>query len=126
MAVAVAIGKNGVDTLLVASQVALSIVLPFIVFPLLWLTCSKDVMRVVKPATPPSSPVELASIPDASPSSPTSLDRRDAEADVATTREEVVDYSSGKVATTIGWTIWLVVLLANGYAIVTLAMGKGG
>ena len=39
-------GRNGVDTLLVASQVALLIVLPIIVFPLLVLSGSRDVMRV--------------------------------------------------------------------------------
>ena len=48
MAVAIAAGRNGVDTLLVASQVALSIVLPFIVFPLLWVTGDVGVMSVRK------------------------------------------------------------------------------
>lgn len=53
MAVAIAAGRNGVDTLLVASQVALSIVLPFIVFPLLYLTSSKSIMAVKKPLDRP-------------------------------------------------------------------------
>ncbi|KAK0454105.1 putative transporter of the NRAMP family [Desarmillaria tabescens] len=44
LTVAIAIGRSGIDTLLVASQVVLSIVLPFIVFPLLWLTSNKRVM----------------------------------------------------------------------------------
>ncbi|KAK0467406.1 putative transporter of the NRAMP family [Armillaria novae-zelandiae] len=46
LTVAVAIGRSGIDTLLVASQVVLSIVLPFIVFPLLWLTSNRRVMSV--------------------------------------------------------------------------------
>ncbi|SJL11144.1 related to Manganese transporter pdt1 [Armillaria ostoyae] len=46
LTVAIAVGKEGIDTLLVASQVVLSIVLPFIVFPLLWLTSNKRVMTV--------------------------------------------------------------------------------
>ncbi|KAG7448411.1 putative transporter of the NRAMP family [Guyanagaster necrorhizus] len=46
LTVAIAIGRSGIDTLLVASQVVLSIVLPFIVFPLLWLTSHKRVMSV--------------------------------------------------------------------------------
>ncbi|KAF7791103.1 hypothetical protein EIP86_002064 [Pleurotus ostreatoroseus] len=48
LAVAIAAGRGGVDALLVASQVALSIVLPFVVFPLLWLTGDRGVMSVRK------------------------------------------------------------------------------
>ncbi|KAF4572628.1 hypothetical protein EYR36_007138 [Pleurotus pulmonarius] len=55
--VAVSAGREGINTLLVASQVALSVVLPFIVFPLIYLTSSKVVMRVRKPV-PPSPPSE--------------------------------------------------------------------
>ncbi|KAL4243096.1 NRAMP family protein [Abortiporus biennis] len=46
MVVAIAVGKDGIDVLLVASQVALSIVLPFVAFPLIWLTSSKEIMRI--------------------------------------------------------------------------------
>lgn len=49
MVVAIGVGKSGIDVLLVASQVALSIVLPFVAFPLIWLTSSKSIMRVRKP-----------------------------------------------------------------------------
>ncbi|KAF8204314.1 putative transporter of the NRAMP family [Mycena galopus ATCC 62051] len=49
VAVAVAVGRPGIDALLVVSQVILSIVLPFITFPLIFLTSSKTVMRVRKP-----------------------------------------------------------------------------
>ena len=49
LVVAAAVGRAGIDALLVASQVTLSIVLPFIVFPLLLLTSSKTVMSVKKP-----------------------------------------------------------------------------
>jgi len=44
MIVAVSIGRKGIDSLLVISQVVLSIVLPFITFPLLYLTSSKAIM----------------------------------------------------------------------------------
>ena len=40
MLVAAIAGRNGLDTMLVASQVALSMALPFISFPLLVITCS--------------------------------------------------------------------------------------
>ena len=128
MAVAIAVGRNGVDTLLVASQVALSIVLPFIVFPLLWVTGSKEVMSVRKPVPPSSASVAVQPVDalDAPPSAGERVNAADVEADAVTTREETVDYSNGKIVATIGWIIWLIVLLANIYAIVTLAMGQGG
>ena len=49
MVVAVSVGRPGIDTLLVISQVVLSIVLPFVMFPLIWLTSSSVVMRVPRP-----------------------------------------------------------------------------
>lgn len=49
MVVAVAVGRQGIDSLLVASQVALSIVLPFVIFPLVYLASSEVVMRVPRP-----------------------------------------------------------------------------
>lgn len=49
MVVAIAVGRPGINMLLVASQVALSIVLPFVAFPLIWLTSRADIMRVAPP-----------------------------------------------------------------------------
>ncbi|KAL0950799.1 hypothetical protein HGRIS_007564 [Hohenbuehelia grisea] len=49
--VAVAAGREGINTLLVASQVILSVVLPFIAFPLIYLTSSAVVMRVRVPSS---------------------------------------------------------------------------
>lgn len=49
MVVAIAVGRTGINTLLVASQVALSVVLPFVAFPLIWLTSSKSIMSVRVP-----------------------------------------------------------------------------
>lgn len=46
LTVAAAIGKGGLDTLLVASQVALSMALPFVLLPLLLITGSQSWMRV--------------------------------------------------------------------------------
>ncbi len=115
MVVAIGVGREGVDTLLIASQVVLSIVLPFIIFPLMYLTSSKMVMSVRK--TSPSSLEEhTADCP-----SPTTLI-----VDVEASGEEVVDYSNGKVTIFFGYFIWVVVIAANFYAIITLAMGEGG
>lgn len=55
MVVAIAVGRNGIDNLLVISQVVLSVALPFVAFPLIYLTSSKVVMRVKKPPSIPSA-----------------------------------------------------------------------
>ncbi|KAJ7216461.1 natural resistance-associated macrophage protein-domain-containing protein [Mycena pura] len=93
MAVAIACGQDGIDSLLVASQVVLALVLPFIIFPLIFLTSSKTVMRVRKPGTD------------------------------STAWDGTVDYSSGKVATLFGCAIGLTVVAANVYVLVSLIQG---
>ncbi|KAI0692204.1 natural resistance-associated macrophage protein [Cytidiella melzeri] len=115
MAVAIAVGRSGVDALLVASQVALSIVLPFIVFPLLYLTCSKDVMAVKK--TRASADVS------------TDKDQEQHVVEEAVDIEvaiQIIDYSNPKIVTVVGWALWLLIVAANIYAIVTLGLGQGG
>ncbi|KAF5385122.1 hypothetical protein D9615_000896 [Tricholomella constricta] len=106
MVVAIAVGRSGIDALLVVSQVILSIVLPFITFPLVYCTSSKAIMSVRKTREGPLSP-------DAAPQL---LEGAEA--------EEMVDFSSGKVATAVGVVILLVVITANFYVIVSLAQGK--
>ena len=143
---AAALGRGGVSTLLVVSQVVLSIVLPFVVFPLLWLTSNKKIMAVKRPLPLPT----LAPLPSSpSPSSPPvdgdvvretqtpvpgegAEDRErggdtdaDADADALEAQFELVDFSNGRVAVVVGWAIWFVIVLANGYAIVGLALGQG-
>ncbi|KAG9222066.1 hypothetical protein CCMSSC00406_0008051 [Pleurotus cornucopiae] len=108
MVVAIAAGRKGVDDLLVISQVVLSIVLPFITFPLIFLTSSKSIMSVRHPAerVEPVTNDEGAAV------------RSDAEGG-----EKTVDFSSGIITTSVGAAIWLVVMSANMYVIVSLAMG---
>ncbi len=108
MVVAIGVGREGVDTLLVASQVALSIVLPFIIFPLIFLTSSKTVMSVRKPRAEPVEDCSAFRI------------------DVEASQDEMVDYSNGKVTAVLGYSIWAIVVAANIYAIITLAMGQTG
>ncbi|TCD70666.1 hypothetical protein EIP91_002387 [Steccherinum ochraceum] len=180
MAVAIAVGRSGLDTLLVASQVVLSIVLPFVVFPLIYLTSSKSIMRVRKPidsdpATPMESPtissqaatsVVITEIPvDGEPGSvldglPPHI-RVDEKSIVCITEEkrekgpqvedhhdehdaalspsssstmevpsssedgvEYIDYSNGWITIGVVSLIFLVVLAANVYVIVALALGQ--
>lgn len=44
--VAIAVGRDGLSQMLVASQVMLSVVLPFVIFPLVWLCADEKVMTV--------------------------------------------------------------------------------
>ncbi|ETI26762.1 hypothetical protein G647_10207 [Cladophialophora carrionii CBS 160.54] len=44
--IAGAIGKEGLNTALTASQVCLSVILPFVTAPLLWFTCRSHIMTV--------------------------------------------------------------------------------
>lgn len=112
MVVAIAVGKEGVDALLVASQVVLSIVLPFITFPLIYCTSSRAIMSVRKPRAQSSD--EITPTPSADTNA------------LESASDEMVDFSSGKIATTIGSTICLAVIAANMYVIVSLARGEEG
>jgi metal iron transporter len=47
--VAAVVGKDGINALLVASQFILSLVLPFTVLPLVWLTSNERIMSVPIP-----------------------------------------------------------------------------
>ena len=77
MAVAIAAGRNGVDTLLVASQVALSIVLPFIVFPLLWVTGDVGVMSVRKDLVEGGEGMGVGAVMEAGDEGDASTDKKD-------------------------------------------------
>ncbi|KAL1707366.1 natural resistance-associated macrophage protein-domain-containing protein [Schizophyllum commune] len=98
MIVAVSLGRDGVDDLLVASQVVLSVCLPFISLPLLYLTSSKAIMSIREPVLP-SEPATAT----------------DAEGGF-----RVVDFSNGIIAKVFGTLVWLVVVIANVYVLVTL------
>jgi metal iron transporter len=115
MVVAVAVGPSGVNAMLVGSQVVLSIALPFIIFPLVWLTSSRTVMRVYVPA--PTRPARTEDGAE---------EEKDV-ADVANVAEgEYLYFNNGWVVAGIGYAIWAVIVLANGYVLVTLMLGKGG
>lgn len=120
MVVAIAVGRSGVDALLVASQVVLSIVLPFIIFPLLWLTSSKTVMSVK------SSPIQLNEQPQTNPDQPPLNVYEESRIQDLEADSQTVSFANGKFAIVLGSAIFIIVVAANVYAIVTLAMGKGG
>lgn len=118
MIVAIVVGPNGVNSLLVISQVILSIILPFIIFPLIYLTSSSRIMRVHKTSpehTDTGPPTETSFLP--------ALTSSDSDPEIIQT-EDFVDFSSGKLMMSIGWLIWLVIVVANVYVLVTLGMGQ--
>ncbi|KAN0100220.1 Natural resistance-associated macrophage domain containing protein [Tylopilus felleus] len=114
--VACVVGESGVNTLLVASQVVLSIVLPFVIFPLVYLTSLSRFMSIKSrsESTSPSQP---------SPDAPSDavVDRAEAPEDKTFgSDDETVDFSNGKIVTAIGYLMCLVILAANIYVLVTL------
>ena len=106
MVVAVSVGRSGINTMLIASQVVLSTVLPFIIFPLIWLTSSRTVMRVR--ATVPAVQAER---------------KDDAEEDQGVVEDEYLDFSNGWIVSGIGYVIGAVIAVANGYLLITLILG---
>jgi len=135
MVVAIAVGRDGINALLVASQVVLSVVLPFVAFPLVYLTSSEVVMRVhvtppdvVTPGTPPLQRV-------LSPTSPLeeiqeigfqemglNTIRPEDTPNFRDGMPESIDFSNGLLLTALSYITWGVVLVANAYAIVMLCL----
>jgi metal iron transporter len=140
--VAVAVGKDGISSLLVASQVLLSIVLPFVLFPLVYLTSSEKVMRVRKPIASsskaslddnvsihehmrPTNEISVVSRPHLAhkESVEKGLEEKIETATISVTpyrSDEFIDYSNSRWLCYLSYAIWCVVLCANVYAIVML------
>ncbi|KDR84835.1 hypothetical protein GALMADRAFT_233253 [Galerina marginata CBS 339.88] len=137
MVVAIAVGREGINTLLVASQVILSVVLPFVAFPLIYLTSTELVMRVRKPppeiigteVSPISEPeqaqnesavdFEIEKLEVADPVIQTMKIAQEPQLGRGVLTE-YVDFSNGRILTSLSYVIWCIVLIANAYAIVML------
>ncbi|VDB85875.1 unnamed protein product [Peniophora sp. CBMAI 1063] len=185
--VATAVGRKGIDALLVISQVVLSIVLPFVVLPLVYFASDPTIMGVNRPILPSPPTTQSAAAPItitekslASTASSTSTStpristdlelfasfvnsadsaedalrddcsintaqwlgetssvsedagsRADVITEVAVALDhedrdvtEEVDYSNGLVMKGIGYLFWIVIVVANVYALVELAVGN--
>lgn len=146
--VASAVGPSGLNTMLVASQVLLSIVLPTVVFPLVYLCSQHDIMTVQGPEV---ESMEMESVcNDASLSGPSALatttpslspttlgdDRMALGIEGTTVRVEPdqagdrpprrsKSYVSPKWVTVLGYVLFVVIVLANVYVIVELGLGNG-
>ncbi|KZV68667.1 Nramp-domain-containing protein [Peniophora sp. CONT] len=175
--VATAVGRQGIDALLVISQVVLSVVLPFVVLPLVYLASNSEIMAVNRPmpSTPPvpedTSDAEKSSI-STTPSTLAPRISRDLDlfvsfvnsadmaeevfrdecseitadgvgwlgetssvdpqspADIASVAvadsdlTEVMDYSNGLLMKGFGYFFWVIIVVANAYALVELALGN--
>lgn len=109
--VAAALGEKGLNTMLVASQVVLSVVLPTVIFPLVYLCSRRDVMAVqASQAEEPPSQTRSDVLRSSLPSSPPA------------NREKV--YVSAKWVTVLGYMLTFVVVLANIYVFVQLGLGR--
>lgn len=106
--VASAVGNRGLDTMLVASQVILCIVLPTVMVPLVYLCSRRDLMLVKGPEV--STPELSDELPQSRPPSPTP--------------QLVKYYTSPKWITWLGYILCVVVILANCYVIVQIGMGN--
>jgi len=124
MIVAIVVGRSGIDTLLVASQVVLSVVLPFVTFPLLYCTANKAIMSVRKSrrADAASGGVDTLTVVELPPVL-RNHDLVETEKSGDCDQEEIVDYSNNKLTIAVGVAIWLLVVAANVYVLVELAMG---
>lgn len=121
MAVALVVGRQGIDSLLITSQVVLSIVLPFITFPLLYCTSTKAIMSVRKrssDALPISETLTTVELPSA-------LQNRSPDMVENADTDEVVDFSNNRLTIGVGAAVWLVIVAANFYVLVELGIGMG-
>ena len=126
LVVAVAVGRPGIATLLVASQVVLSIVLPFVTLPLILLTSSKQIMMVRDDAqcTSTASSEDLSEDEESKKVHVSVATITETAPDLERASAKAVDYSNGKITVAIGAVIWIIIVAANVYAIVGLAMGE--
>ncbi|KAI5478528.1 metal iron transporter [Pseudohyphozyma bogoriensis] len=115
VAVAAAVGRQGLDVLLVGSQVALSIVLPFVMAPLIYFTTKQDVMSIPKDSrrvTPLPEEEKKTLLQTLNP-----WRRRRGP-------EGWVSFANGTFIVYLAWTLWVLVVTANIYALYDLGAGE--
>lgn len=129
-AVAAAVGPAGLNTMLVASQVLLSIVLPTVIFPLVYLCSREDLMTVHGPEIAPASaqPSPPTPAPAVSPSVevPALTTPVESAAAVGGTERPTKSFKTPRWQTWTGYALFGVIVLANCYVIVELGLGNAG
>ncbi|GAA5938924.1 hypothetical protein JCM1841_002609 [Sporobolomyces salmonicolor] len=126
LAVSVAVGREGIDVLLVGSQVALSIVLTFVLIPLIIFTSEHRVMALPSPpSTLPPSPPPAASFSPLPPASLTSRARTLLKIINPFRRRPlpagyIASYANPVWVSWLCWALWLMIAMANVYALYSL------
>ncbi|TIC04944.1 Nramp-domain-containing protein [Wallemia mellicola] len=137
--IAVIAGRSGVDQLLNASQVVLSIMLPFAIGPLIYLSGREDVMRVWNP-TDEGQSTSTTNLLDPSRLGPSHAHRRRQSENVTidggyqqfqladqlqlNTTGQWVDLRPPKYILIISWIIFVGLCLSNGFVVVQVCRGK--
>lgn len=113
-------GGRGLNAMLVASQVVLSVVLPTVIFPLVYLCSRREVMTVNGPE------LELTSnaVPDVQEEVRPVGQATEAERDGRMSPRRQKSYTSPKWVTVLGYLLTFAVLLANIYVFVQIGLGN--
>ena len=101
--IAGAVGKEGLDRALVASQVVLSVILPIVATPLIWFTCRRNIMTVTTERR-------------------TSI-ATDTDGTGSMTYQDI-NMQNGWIVTTFAVVIWIVLVIMNVALLVLLGLGK--
>ncbi|OBA27028.1 natural resistance-associated macrophage protein [Hanseniaspora valbyensis NRRL Y-1626] len=102
-------GKKGLSAALNASQVILSLLLPFVTFPLIYFTCNKKIMSVKRK-------INKNSITNSTLTNVNSQEDDD--------EYEYVDMSNGKIMTAFSIILWLLVSFLNIYLLFSFSVSS--
>ena len=119
--IAGAVGKEGLGKALTASQVVLSVILPFVSAPLVWFTCRGKIMSVVVVGDRESSNGRDggAENGDTGDDVTESGIRENGRA-----TETIVNMRNGRVVAALAAVIWLMLVVMNGALLVLVGLGK--
>jgi metal iron transporter len=92
--IAAAVGRDGLNRALTASQVVLSVILPFVTAPLLWFTCRSGIMSV------------------------------QGDGSARANRDGMINMRNGWIVTVLAVLIWLVLVVMNMALLVLVGLGK--
>lgn len=116
-------GRNGLSGALNASQVILSLLLPFVSAPLLYFTCSKKIMRVKANNNEQGIQLQnMNSSGEGAVSSPSDELLRN-EATIAES-QHYIDKSNGILVTIIAILMWLLISILNFYMLISFCRGQ--
>lgn len=114
LVISLCIGKSALSKALNASQVVLSILLPFLVAPLIFFTCKKSVMKVEVNSADRNTDESVTQTQDNNTS--------DLESESKVT---YLDMSNNWITTIIAFVVWLFITVLNVYTIVQLGLTHG-